>query len=368
MVRLGVGVPANKSNLRFDYRLDVIRFICFLFVFICHFVNNGGNGITRSTNAWWNQELIQRFSNFGREGVTLFFVLSGFLLARILIFELNSSGKISIKRFLLRRIYRIWPLYFFFLFILFLINLFTINKGYKDIEIPYLLTFTYNWGLTFKELGGTVSSITWSLSIEEQIYLILPLVCLLKVKDRFLFGSIIFLAFGSISLLVCEVYSIDSLYLTTSYFVPLSFGMFLAVKENLFRVTLIKHKFLTIISCLFTLLYPLFLYKYIALNSEMVQFYLTPVYFVCLLHICDKFLRENILTVFLANLGRISYGCYLYHFIILFVFIRFNLFYSLKGFSTFGVLSALFSTCLISYISYHYFERFFLKKRLKHIS
>jgi peptidoglycan/LPS O-acetylase OafA/YrhL len=357
---------AVDNPSRFDYRLDFIRFLCFFFVFICHFINNGGNGLTRNLDVWWNQELIQRISNFGREGVTLFFVLSGFLLWKLLIYEFKSTGKISIRKFLLRRIYRIWPLYFLFLIILFLINLVTNQKGFKTSEIPYLLTFTYNWGLALKDLGGTVASITWSLSIEEQIYLVLPLLSLIKIRNKFLFGSIIFFISGSISLIFCQIQSIDSLYLTSSYLVPFSIGMFIADKEKWFRVISMKYSLLTITSFFFILLYP-FCYIYVQqLDSEIIQFYLSPIFFVCLLHICDKFLRENTLTVFVANFGRISYGCYLYHFIILFVFIRFSIFYDQNGFSIFGVLSALITTCLVSYFSYYYFEVFFLNKRLKY--
>lgn len=182
----------RKNRVRFDYRLDFIRFFCFFFVFICHFINNGGNGLSRNVNAWWNKDLIQTIANFGREGVTMFFVLSGFLLSRLLIYELKTSGKVSIRKFLLRRIFRILPLYFLFLVILIFINLVTNQKGFTIIEIPYLLTFTYNWGLALGDLGGTIASITWSLSIEEQIYLVLPLVSLINVKNKFLFGAIVF--------------------------------------------------------------------------------------------------------------------------------------------------------------------------------
>jgi peptidoglycan/LPS O-acetylase OafA/YrhL len=354
----------KKDSRSFDYRLDFIRFLCFFLVFICHFVNNGGNGITRNLNVWWNQEFIQRISSFGREGVTMFFVLSGFLLSRLLIRELEFSKKISIKQFLLRRIYRIWPLYFLFLSILLLINLVTNQRAVESLEIPYLLTFTYNWGLAQKNLGGTISSITWSLSIEEQIYLILPFLTFLRVKNKIFFGSIIFFILGSISLIFCTINSIDSLYLTSSHLVPFSFGMIIAINETWFRVSSLRHILVTVFSFMFISLYP-FCYIYIqGMNYEVIQYYLTPIFFICLLHICDRFLRQNALTLFVASIGRISYGCYLYHFIILFAFIRFGIFYNQTGFSLLGILSALILTCLISYVSYHYFEIYFLKKRL----
>src|SRR5436190_10849402 len=52
------------------------------------------------------------FLNRGGDAVDFFFTLSGFLITYLLIVELNKTGTVSIKQFYLRRIYRIWPLYF----------------------------------------------------------------------------------------------------------------------------------------------------------------------------------------------------------------------------------------------------------------
>jgi len=185
-------VNGLSQRTQHSHQLNLIRFLCFLLVFTCHFVNNGGNGIVGNMNAWWSEEFIQRVSFFGKEGVTLFFVLSGFMLSRPLIQELGSSGKISIVNFYSRRVRRILPLYLLFLFILLLINLVSNHSGFNSEEIPYLLTFIYNWGLYFDLIGGTRAVITWSLSIEAQLYLIFPLFLLYRVKNIFLFCATIF--------------------------------------------------------------------------------------------------------------------------------------------------------------------------------
>ena len=352
-----------SQRAQHSHQLNLIRFLCFLLVFTCHFVNNGGNGIVGNMNTWWSQEFIQRVSFFGKEGVTLFFVLSGFLLSRILIQELAFSGKISIIHFYSRRVRRILPLYFLFLFLLLLINLVSNHSGFNSDEIPYLLAFVYNWGLYFDLIGGTRAVITWSLSIEAQLYLIFPLFLLFKVKNIFLYCATIFFVMGSCSLVFLEMNSRDSLYSTTSYLVPFSFGILMAYKENWFRVTSVSYSLITTIAFIYVLAYPYYYVDLLLLNSGSIHFYLTPIFFICLLHIIDKFFRENSFTLQVANLGKIGYGLYLYHFIVQLMFIRFNFFYDQNGFSVFGVLLALIVTIFISYFSYNYFEKFFLRHR-----
>ena len=109
---------------------------------------------------------------YGWTGVDLFFVLSGFLIGRQLQRELQRTGSVKVPRFLLRRGLRIWPLYF--AWIAFLALALGKWRGmWPD------LTFLSNY------FQGQVSG-GWSLSTEEQFYLVVPL--LLLAVQR-LFGS-----------------------------------------------------------------------------------------------------------------------------------------------------------------------------------
>jgi peptidoglycan/LPS O-acetylase OafA/YrhL len=116
-------------------------------------------------------------------GVDLFFVLSGFLIGGILIDERTSPN--YFKAFYVRRFYRIFPLYFLMLFLFFLGVWSRIDKVIPALEwlfanplrfISYA-TFTQNFFMArWRTFGPNFLGITWSLAIEEQFYLTLPLV------------------------------------------------------------------------------------------------------------------------------------------------------------------------------------------------
>jgi peptidoglycan/LPS O-acetylase OafA/YrhL len=134
--------------------------------------------------AWW------LFN--GQLGVCIFFVISGFIITLLLLKEESRSGTFSIRNFYIRRAWRILPVYLIFIFTVFIINWFA------DLKIPgndflAALTFTtWWWGEPAWMLGHT-----WSLSVEEQFYLLWP-VTLFIVKTKtaryrlLAFGVIIF--------------------------------------------------------------------------------------------------------------------------------------------------------------------------------
>jgi peptidoglycan/LPS O-acetylase OafA/YrhL len=153
------GLPSRTSSRFYLPQLDGLRFLAFAVVFYHHFfpVRNG-------TNPW-----LVAMAEAGRLGVDLFFVLSSFLITSLLLREQDARDQIDVPAFWVRRILRIWPLYFAFV------------AGAAVVERPVwwylagLLTFTMNWTV----LGGWYPSVTshlWSISIEEQFYFGWPLV------------------------------------------------------------------------------------------------------------------------------------------------------------------------------------------------
>lgn len=116
-------------------------------------------------------------TGLGWTGVDLFFVISGFLITQILLS--TRSGHNYFKKFYIRRTLRIFPLYYTFIIVLFFIlPLFGIHSDSgRGWTWPYFFTYTQNY-LNFNNIGfgPEYSGHFWSLAVEEQFYLVWPLV------------------------------------------------------------------------------------------------------------------------------------------------------------------------------------------------
>lgn len=118
------------------------------------------------------------WGRFGWTGVDLFFVLSGFLVGGLLLKEWNLRESIDVKRFLLRRGFKIWPSYYVFLVFVLIISLVNVRDG-SDIWGKWLWNM-----LHIQNYLGTLRLPTWSLAVEEHFYLILPFVLPALLKNR----------------------------------------------------------------------------------------------------------------------------------------------------------------------------------------
>ncbi len=113
-------------------------------------------------------------------GMDLFFVLSGFLIGSILLHSVESSGSARIRRFYLRRAFRTFPPYYFVLTTLVLLTTLTVaQKHHLWLEYVYLT----NYGLPLLP-GDLVMPWGWSLALEEQFYLAVPILFLVLYKFR----------------------------------------------------------------------------------------------------------------------------------------------------------------------------------------
>ena len=126
-------------------------------------------------------------------GVDVFFVLSGFLITALLIDELTRTNTVDRARFYIRRIRRLMPALFLVLFFSVLVSgLFVLDAAYHvRRDLPWAITFVLNWSYLFFEQSYFVNisrppllQHLWSLSVEEQFYVIWPimLIGLYKVK------------------------------------------------------------------------------------------------------------------------------------------------------------------------------------------
>ncbi|WP_207422801.1 acyltransferase family protein [Desertivirga brevis] len=159
--------------------LNGLRFIAAFLVIIHHVeLLKGLFGINNNFN-------MPFFMKIGKMGVVLFFILSGYLITYLLLAELNKTGKIAIKDFYLRRILRIWPVYFLVvissLFILPKFEFFDIPSWTSTLsddfyaKLIFSLLFLANIPLALFD-PIPYGAQTWSVAIEEQFYLVWPLI------------------------------------------------------------------------------------------------------------------------------------------------------------------------------------------------
>ncbi len=154
---------AFKAKLALSYlpALDGIRAVAVFLVIFYHF------GFSRVP---------------GGTGVTIFFVLSGFLITWLLLRENEKDGTISLKKFYRRRILRIFPAFYAYWLGLVLLMTVTGKTMVWPQAISALLYVTNYYNIIFGD-PNTGFSHTWSLSIEEQFYLLWPFVFLWLIND-----------------------------------------------------------------------------------------------------------------------------------------------------------------------------------------
>ena len=111
---------------------------------------------------------------FGAFGVKVFFVISGFLITTLLLNEERKRGRISLGMFYFRRTFRIWPVAYTYILVVALMCAFGLAQIPKH-NLIYALTFTMN----HEQNGAWITGHLWSLAVEEQFYLVWPLVFLL---------------------------------------------------------------------------------------------------------------------------------------------------------------------------------------------
>jgi peptidoglycan/LPS O-acetylase OafA/YrhL len=149
--------------------LDILRFFAFSLVFIfhtCASLYDDMSGSGRLT------ALIANISQAGAYGVDLFFLLSAFLITDLFVREKREAGSVNIAAFYARRVLRIWPLYFFFLLLCLGLSLATPVQFPAAAVAPFFFMYG-NWYLMAHPFFSP-AGILWSVSIEEQFYLLWP--------------------------------------------------------------------------------------------------------------------------------------------------------------------------------------------------
>ena len=156
--------------------LDGLRFLAFFSVFLFHSFYTPDP----STEASALYQVPHRLTREGYLGVNFFFVLSGFLITYLLLVEKQLTGRIAIGAFYMRRVLRIWPLYFVIVFMGFVVLPFLKARFgqsplHETAQPVYFFLFMANFNEIYHDCRTPTLALLWSVSVEEQFYLVWPL-------------------------------------------------------------------------------------------------------------------------------------------------------------------------------------------------
>lgn len=168
-----VAVPAGEVR-RTPYRpeLDVLRFMAFFLVFLHHILPRHESGYP----AFYGSAagVLASIGNLCGYGLSLFFALSAFLITDLLMREKAQTGYVHLRDFYVRRVLRIWPLYFFGLLLGWLH--YAVNRDPADaLMLTMFMLMAGNWFFQSGQWSSNPATPLWSISIEEQFYLVWPM-------------------------------------------------------------------------------------------------------------------------------------------------------------------------------------------------
>ena len=184
---IGNKTVRNFRNISLFEGLNTLRFFAAFLVVMHH------SEVIKLKNGIDNLEWLSLFRN-GNNAVTFFFVLSGFLITYLLLKECGKTGKIRVRNFYLKRVLRIWPLYF----LLVAIGTVALPAAFSILNIDYAMPYSLSqsWyyyvfflpGLVTFFYGHHLLEPLWSIGVEEVFYLIwAPLFKINKRKIFFCF-------------------------------------------------------------------------------------------------------------------------------------------------------------------------------------
>lgn len=333
----------------------------------------------------WYQPFI---AEAGPLGVTFFFVLSGFLITYLLFVEKKEKGRIKIRAFYARRVFRIWPLYYLVFvlgfFILPCFETFHVPIQQKAIDDHFWMNFWCyliilpNLALAlFNENSGAVPNIgqSWSIGVEEQFYLIWPwFIRHTRRPFKVLIGSALgIVVFKGVFWYLWWKFPSHSMtvfkdLLVMSKIECMAMGGIGAYILFFNKEKMKKFLFHPVIQVLAYISIPLMLwFTHVWIQNGVHMLYGTA-FLIIIMNISSN--PNSVVKLeykWLNFLGNISYGVYMYHLMVVVAILnlakRFGFekdtFTGWKDVALYIVVCGL--TVLISHLSYRYFEKYFIK-------
>lgn len=376
----------NKPPERHHFSLlDSFRFFAALIVLISHIEDFKKYLPVRKTFLS-NQKIV----NLGSAGVTFFFVLSGFLITFLLLSEHKKYGKISIPRFYIRRILRIWPLYF----LIVLLSFFVLSKihffdipGYDVSYAPYTAPIMAFYFLLLPQIpyifypAVPYANILWSIGVEELFYFFWPILCNSKIniKKASIFLILLWVIL-KLLIIICDKKNIlhhdTAIVLMELFernrFYSFAIGATVAYlhhrNEDQFLMFLVKKKSFLVITfaILISVTMDIIKVRYLYL------FFNEIISVTAVLIIAKAIQRKGPATFpgsgVLEYFGKISYGIYCFHCIVIIAVLKVVGYGKLSGYPA-DIIIYFFSisiTLVIAHFSYRYFEKYFIDKKNKY--
>lgn len=306
----------------------------------------------------------------GHYGVVLFFVLSGFLITFLLFEEKKELKKIKIFNFYMRRVLRIWPLYFLILIISVVLYIYS-NKSLNIINtVPFYLFFLPNVAFALNITINKYSSILWSVGSEEQFYLLWPILVNSFSRKRFLKLNLFFIAFFTFGPNIIDFFNhnilndseiiikISKIINKTGFNCIATGAVFAYIYKYKKPVVnfIFKIQIMNFILIIFLLIFNTKTFLFKGIDDQVYAF----LFGILILNLgINNQSIFNLENKILNYLGKISFGIYMYHLIMIdltqFIMLQFEINRHII------FLISLFLTLFVSGISYKYFEKPFLK-------
>ena len=295
-------------------------------------------------------------------GVSMFFALSGFLITFLLCKE-KEVAQVNIKKFYLRRILRIWPLYYGYFFICIVVYMLFNVEYIKESALFYLF---YSANIPFV-LGGTLPFLVhfWSLGVEEQFYMFWPWLNKLKLKQLIVISSL-----GVILLIGLKIYlhifvpnTKVELFIHVTRFHCMMIGALAAIAYYMKFTPFMKVATNIIVQYICWFIMFLVLINRFHIASFLDNEILTMVTALIIIGQVTNSSPISLENRYFDFLGKTSYGIYVIHPILIFLFSKIlrdiTPFDSLNYFIVYIVVLG--TTILLAHLSYKYFESKFLR-------
>jgi peptidoglycan/LPS O-acetylase OafA/YrhL len=353
--------------------LDIIRFIAAYMIVIFHIfygwqANWGFPKFMSRDNielTYWGKFLENAIHNFSF-GVDIFFLVSGFLITYLLLSEKEKAGSIDIKKFYIRRLLRIWPLYYLTLAFVPLLH-YLFQEGVPK-NMWMHLAYLGNFELIKNGFSSAAANHLWSICIEEHFYLVCPLLVAFIPVHRLplAFWTIIFISFCYRGIIVGTDNYWMNMYLNTiSRMDVLAIGCLAGYYFFKKQLHFNHSKWLLVaLSLIFVLLFSNEVYVYwdnffLATSKKYIYVGIIGILIGNMLFNTDlKFMpdKKGIWHYF----GKVSYGIYMFNPIAVAVFVKlFHIKGWHDGFTFFFGIHALLFILVIG--SYELYEKWFLK-------